>query len=75
MMKEVKQLKAGGSFGEMAIIQDKPRAATVYAKTNVIVATLKRDDYNRVIGDRFTAKIDQAIKSLRKFKILAELGD
>lgn len=51
-------MKEGGSFGEMAIIQDKPRAATVYAKTDVIVATLKRDDYNSVIGDRFTAKMD-----------------
>jgi len=61
MMKEVKQLEEGGSFGEMAIIQDKPRAATVYARTNVIAATLKREDYNRVLGGSYTAKLDEAI--------------
>lgn len=33
--KKVLELQEGGSFGELALIYDQPRAATVKAKTNV----------------------------------------
>jgi len=53
-MVEVAQFKAGQSFGEKSIEEDKPRAATVYVKSdNIIVAVLTKKDYKHVIGESF----------------------
>jgi CRP-like cAMP-binding protein len=76
MMKEVTQLDAGKSFGEKAIEEDKPRAATVYCRSqNVVLATLTRHDYHKVIGDSFRSQMDLAIKCMRQFEIFTELSD
>ncbi len=59
----------------MAIILNKPRTATAYAKSEVKVATLKREDYTRVIGDNFTVKMNLTIAKLKSFRALAHLSD
>jgi signal transduction histidine kinase len=45
----LKILTAGDFFGEMALIHNAPRAATVKSKTNVIVLELDKDGFNRVL--------------------------
>jgi signal transduction histidine kinase len=45
----LKTLTAGDFFGEMALIHNAPRAATVRALTNVIVLELDKDGFNRVL--------------------------
>jgi signal transduction histidine kinase len=45
----LKSLTAGDFFGEMALIHNAPRAATVKTKTNVIVLELNKDGFNRVL--------------------------
>ncbi len=45
----LKSLTAGDFFGEMALIHNAPRAATVRSKTNVIVLELDKDGFNRVL--------------------------
>ncbi len=45
----LKSLTAGDFFGEMALIHNAPRAATVKSKTNVIVLELDKDGFNRVL--------------------------
>jgi len=42
-------LTAGDFFGEMALIHNAPRAATVTSKTNVIVLELDKEGFNRVL--------------------------
>lgn len=42
-------LTAGDYFGEMALIHNAPRAATVKAKTNVVVLELDKEGFNRVL--------------------------
>lgn len=42
-------LTAGDFFGEMALIHNAPRAATVKSKTNVIMLELDKDGFNRVL--------------------------
>ncbi|GAB4546667.1 MAG: hypothetical protein Fur002_21910 [Anaerolineales bacterium] len=42
-------LTAGDYFGEMALIHNAPRAATVRSKTNVVVLELDKDGFNRVL--------------------------
>ncbi|KAL4896890.1 camp-dependent protein kinase [Aspergillus ambiguus] len=46
----VKSYKRGDFFGELALLDDKPRAASVVAKTDVKVARLGRDGFKRLLG-------------------------
>lgn len=45
----LKTLTAGDFFGEMALIHNAPRAATVKSLTNVIVLELDKEGFNRVL--------------------------
>ncbi len=45
----LKSLTAGDFFGEMSLIHNAPRAATVKSKTNVILLELDKDGFNRVL--------------------------
>lgn len=47
---EVAVLPAGSSFGELALISSKPRAATIRTKCNSYFAVLEKEDYNKVYG-------------------------
>lgn len=44
------ELNMGGAFGELAIIENKSRAATVICKTNCLFATLIKEDYQNILG-------------------------
>ncbi|OCT47838.1 cAMP-dependent protein kinase regulatory subunit [Cladophialophora carrionii] len=46
----VKEYGRGDFFGELALLDDKPRAASVIAKDNVTVAKLGRDGFKRLLG-------------------------
>ncbi|PYH87947.1 camp-dependent protein kinase regulatory subunit [Aspergillus ellipticus CBS 707.79] len=46
----VKFYKRGDYFGELALLDDKPRAASIVAKTDVKVAKLGRDGFKRLLG-------------------------
>ena len=47
---EVMQYKAGDYFGELALLKNEPRAASVFAKTQLKVATIDRDSFKRLLG-------------------------
>ncbi|KAG0652115.1 cAMP-dependent kinase regulatory subunit [Hyphodiscus hymeniophilus] len=46
----VKFYKKGDYFGELALLNDAPRAASVVSKTEVKVATLGKDGFQRLLG-------------------------
>ncbi|KIY03053.1 uncharacterized protein Z520_01519 [Fonsecaea multimorphosa CBS 102226] len=46
----VREYGRGDFFGELALLDDKPRAASVVAKDNVTVAKLGRDGFKRLLG-------------------------
>lgn len=48
--KLVKSIDAGGYFGEMALIEDKPRAADCIAKTKTKVLSMARTAFERIMG-------------------------
>ncbi len=48
--KAVKDYQRGDFFGELALLDDKPRQATIVAKTEVKVARLGRDGFKRLLG-------------------------
>lgn len=47
---EVGRLSKGTYFGELALIENKPRSANVYALGDVQVAFLQRDSFERLLG-------------------------
>ena len=47
---EVAILPTGESFGELALISNKPRAATIRAKEDCHFAVLEKSDYQKVYG-------------------------
>ncbi|KKK14475.1 hypothetical protein P175DRAFT_0435228 [Aspergillus ochraceoroseus IBT 24754] len=46
----VKSYKRGDYFGELALLDDKPRAASIITRTDVKVARLGRDGFKRLLG-------------------------
>ncbi|KAL2868337.1 cyclic nucleotide-binding domain-containing protein [Aspergillus lucknowensis] len=46
----VKSYKRGDYFGELALLDEKPRAASIVARTEVKVARLGRDGFKRLLG-------------------------
>ncbi|KAJ5104007.1 cAMP-dependent protein kinase regulatory subunit [Penicillium argentinense] len=46
----VKKYSRGDYFGELALLDDKPRAASIVTKTDVKVARLGRDGFKRLLG-------------------------
>lgn len=47
---KVGELKEGGSFGELALLNDSPRLATIRTITDCGLAILEKKDYIRIIG-------------------------
>lgn len=60
------ELEAGGYFGEIALIRDIPRTATVTAKTGVVLYALDRDDFlATVTGHAPSAEAAEEVVSSR----------
>jgi len=59
---EISRLGAGASFGELSLLYDQPRAATIVALTSSILAILSQQDFNRVLkvslSGALNAKVD-----------------
>ncbi|CAJ1429005.1 unnamed protein product, partial [Effrenium voratum] len=51
--KEVREYHAGDSFGEIALLRDEPRAATVVAESEVACYRLSRDDFVAIIQNTY----------------------
>ena len=49
--RQVAQLGPGGFFGELALFDDAPRNATVFAVSASAFAVLDRADFNKALGD------------------------
>ena len=58
MLEEVCRLGVGGSFGELALLRDQPRSATVQCTKNTHFAILGKSDYLRILGHLSIKKLD-----------------
>lgn len=75
VLREVTQLEEGKSFGELALVTDKSRAATIYCKvSDVVLGTLSKKDYTKILGETFKQKIESALEMISKFEIFNVLS-
>ena len=58
---EVLTLKEGHSFGELALINNKPRAATITTTANCMFAVLGRNEYQKILQKIENKQIEQRI--------------
>ena len=63
--RELAKGKDGISFGEMALIKNEPRNATIIALENCSLISIEKSDYNKIIKDLEEQRI---IKELSTFK-------
>lgn len=45
----VGKLAPGSSFGELALLSNKPRAATIESLTDIVLGVLYKKDYKRIL--------------------------
>lgn len=71
--KMVKEYNPGDSFGELALLYNAPRAATVIATTNAITWCLDRETFNNIVKDAAQKKRERYIEVLKKVEILSTI--
>jgi CRP-like cAMP-binding protein len=61
--KKIRSMFAGDSFGEVALTLSKPRIASVTARENLHLASLNKEDYNKI----FEKQIEEMNQKMRCF--------
>lgn len=70
-MKKVKSYSSGDSFGELALLYNAPRAATVIAKSECILWTVDRETFNNIVKEAAQKKREQYENFLKSVNILS----
>lgn len=63
-LKKISELKAGDSFGDLSLIYNKPRLATIKTVTPVEFALLSKEQYDSTLKALEQQKIDKKIEEL-----------
>jgi CRP-like cAMP-binding protein len=73
--KPVSQVGEGSSFGELALLYNAPRQATIRSDTNAVVFSLDRESYRFIIAQSTSNREKEIKQALRHVPLLAELTD
>lgn len=65
-------LEAGAAFGELALLNNQPRAATVKARSALTLAVLQKEDYDCVLKTTQDGQMREKVKFLRTFPLFAD---
>ena len=70
--REVSVLSEGSSFGELALLQHKPRAATIICKERCYIATLDKQSYDRILKKGFQNLLNANVKFLQSIPFFSK---
>lgn len=70
----LKDYKEGDFFGELALLYNAPRAATITSKTNSILWALDRETFNHIVKDAAIKKREQYESFLKSMEILKDIN-
>ena len=71
--KYLKTYVPGESFGELALLYNAPRAATIKAKTDCVLWVLDRETFNNIVKDAAQKKREKYESFLKKVDILSTI--
>lgn len=71
--KFLKTYEPGESFGELALLYNAPRAATIVAKENCILFALDRETFNHIVKDAAAKKREKYETFLGKVELLESM--
>lgn len=75
MLKEVAELKSGMSFGELALMENQPRSATVICKSqSVYFAILDRKDFKKTYSNTQKILTQHKMDLMKQFGIFSHFG-
>lgn len=69
----LKKYEAGEAFGELALLYNAPRAATIIADTDSLLWCLDRETFNHIVKDSSRKKREKYEKFLENVKILESM--
>ena len=70
-MIKVAELSKGQSFGELALLNNSKRAATVVAIEDCDFGVLSKENFEKVVGQMLRKKFEKKVEFLNKFSFLS----
>ena len=70
----MKTYRFGYSFGELALMYNAPRAATIEVKTPGTLFTLNRQTFSQVVKGATARKRNMLLETMSKIEIFADLS-
>lgn len=73
-MEQVAILREGEGFGELALICNQPRSASILCREEAYFATLTREDYTRILSRGQSSQIETKVLTLTRQSIFKSLS-
>lgn len=71
----MKVYQPGESFGELALLYNAPRAATIIAKSDCLLWALDRETFNHIVKDASAKKRELYEEFLKNWFLLKNIDD